>query len=151
LRTACASRWMCWPQSAKRVWSEFMHPSLAHSWAFRVTRPDEAQKGGITPEERSRIILQRLARPDSLFPERDPWPASIPTPAMTEPNSPVQGMRSAPHLDFRRRVRNGDRDANLHAAAAFPTWRQPAMPAGRRGFSTWSGMTRAAYGRSAYR
>ena len=90
----------------KRVGDEFIV-------GFRYTA-DEAQKGGITPEEGLKIskILADTGQVDFLNVIR----GRIHTdPAMTDV-IPVQGMRSAPHLDFAGSIRRATGMPTFHAA-----------------------------------
>ncbi|MGB3246222.1 MAG: N-methylproline demethylase, partial [Sulfitobacter sp.] len=80
---------------------------------FRYTA-DEAQKGGITPEEGIKIskLLAATGQLDFLNVIR----GRIQTdPAMTDV-IPVQGMKSAPHLDFAGEVRRATGMPTFHAA-----------------------------------
>ncbi len=90
----------------KRVGGEFIV-------GFRYTA-DEAQKGGITPEEGIEIskYLAATGQVDFLNVIR----GRIHTdPAMTDV-IPVQGMKSAPHLDFAGEVRKATGMPTFHAA-----------------------------------
>lgn len=115
----------------KRVGNDFII-------GFRFTA-DEAQKGGITEEEGLKIskILAADGRLDFLNVIR----GRIHTdPAMTD-IIPVQGMASAPHLDFAGKVK---------AATGMPTFHAARIPdvatarhAVENGFLDMVGMTRA--------
>lgn len=90
----------------KRVGAEFIV-------GFRYTA-DEAQKGGITPEEGLEIshMLAATGQVDFLNVIR----GRIHTdPALTDV-IPIQGMRSAPHLDFAGEVRKVTGMPTFHAA-----------------------------------
>ncbi|MGB0506510.1 MAG: FAD-dependent oxidoreductase [Pikeienuella sp.] len=90
----------------KRVGSEFIV-------GFRYTA-DEAQKGGISPEEGVEISKRLAANGQLDF--LNVIRGRIHTdPAMTD-IIPVQGMRSAPHLDFAGEVRRVTGMPTFHAA-----------------------------------
>ncbi|MCB1310896.1 MAG: NADH:flavin oxidoreductase [Sedimentitalea sp.] len=90
----------------KRVGPEFIV-------GFRYTA-DEAQKGGITPEEGIEISKRLVATGQLDF--LNVIRGRIHTdPAMTDV-IPVQGMKSAPHLDFAGAVRKATGMPTFHAA-----------------------------------
>mgnify|MGYP000563147179 CR=1 FL=1 len=115
----------------KRVGAEFIV-------GLRYTA-DEAQKGGITPEE-GLEISKRLAKTrqiDFLNVIR----GRIHTdPAMTD-MIPVQGMKSAPHLDFAGEVRKATGMPTFHAARIPDV--ATARHAVQAGLLDMVGMTRA--------
>ncbi len=80
---------------------------------FRYTA-DEAQKGGITPEE-GMVISQKLAATGQLDFLNVIRGRIHTDPAMTD-IIPVQGMRSAPHLDFAGEVKKRTGIPTFHAA-----------------------------------
>ena len=90
----------------KRVGTEFIV-------GFRYTA-DEAQKGGITPEDGIEIS-KRLAATGQLDFLNVIRGRIHTDPAMTDV-IPVQGMKSAPHLDFAGEVRKATGMPTFHAA-----------------------------------
>ena len=115
----------------KRVGEEFIV-------GFRYTA-DEAQKGGITPEEGIKIskLLAETNQLDFLNVIR----GRIHTdPAMTD-MIPVQGMKSAPHLDFAGEVKKATGMPVFHAAKISDV--ATARHAIKSGLLDMVGMTRA--------
>ena len=80
---------------------------------FRYTA-DEAQKGGITPEE-GLVISKKLAATGQLDFLNVIRGRIHTDPAMTD-IIPVQGMKSAPHLDFAGEVKKATGMPTFHAA-----------------------------------
>jgi len=115
----------------KRVGSEFIV-------GFRYTA-DEAQAGGITPEEGIKIskILADTGKLDFLNVIRGRVHTD---PAMTDV-IPVQGMKSAPHLDFAGEVRKATGMPTFHAARINDV--ATARHAIENGLLDMVGMTRA--------
>jgi len=115
----------------KRVGSEFII-------GFRYTA-DEAQKGGITAEE-GLDISKRLAATGQLDFLNVIRGRIHTDPAMTD-LIPVQGMRSAPHLDFAGEVRKATGMPTFHAARIPDV--ATARHAVQAGLLDMVGMTRA--------
>lgn len=100
---------------------------------------DEAQKGGITPEE-GLVISKRLAATGQID-FLNVIKGRIHTdPAMTD-LIPVQGMKSAPHLDFAGEVRKATGMPTFHAARIPDV--ATARHAVQAGLLDMVGMTRA--------
>ena len=115
----------------KRVGSEFIV-------GLRYTA-DEAQKGGITPEEGLEISKRLAATGQIDF--LNVIKGRIHTdPAMTD-LIPVQGMKSAPHLDFAGEVRRATGMPTFHAARIPDV--ATARHAVQAGLLDMVGMTRA--------
>lgn len=115
----------------KRVGAEFII-------GLRYTA-DEAQKGGITPEE-GLEISKRLAA-DGQIDFLNVIKGRIHTdPAMTDV-IPIQGMKSAPHLDFAGEVRKATGMPTFHAARIPDV--ATARHAVQAGLLDMVGMTRA--------
>jgi len=115
----------------KRVGSEFIV-------GFRFTA-DEDQKGGITPEEGIEISKKLAATGQLDF--LNVIKGRIQTdPAMTDV-IPVQGMASAPHLDFAGEVRKASGMPTFHAARIPDV--ATARHAIKNGLLDMVGMTRA--------
>lgn len=115
----------------KRVGAEFII-------GFRYTA-DEAQKGGITAEE-GLDISKRLAATGQLDFLNVIRGRIHTDPAMTDV-IPVQGMRSAPHLDFAGEVRKATGMPTFHAARIPDV--ATARHAVQAGLLDMVGMTRA--------
>lgn len=101
---------------------------------FRYTA-DEAQKGGITPADGIEIS-RRLAATGQLDFLNVIRGRIHTDPAMTDV-IPVQGMASAPHLDFAGEVKKAT-GMRPSTPPGFPTWPPRAMRWPRGGFWTWS-------------
>jgi 2,4-dienoyl-CoA reductase-like NADH-dependent reductase (Old Yellow Enzyme family)/NADPH-dependent 2,4-dienoyl-CoA reductase/sulfur reductase-like enzyme len=100
---------------------------------------DEAEAGGLTPGEGAAVAT--AWRDEGLVDFLNVIRGRIHTDAALTDVIPIQGMRSAPHLDLAGRLR-ARWGCPPSTRRAFPTWPPPAMP-WQAGLVDLVGMTRA--------